>query len=136
MVPKWINDLKMKLQKHTTKVDDAEYSKWVVVIPPSQIKMLGWEKGFELESEVMGDILVLKRMLSPKNPKKMTYEEFKEVIREELEKEPKGLTWTQIKQRRPELYQRVPNNLWVRLMERDIGLIRQKKGVKTIWRLK
>lgn len=127
----------MKLQKHTTKVDETEYSKWVVVIPPSQIKTLGWERGFELESEVKGNALVLKRMVNPKKPKKpkMTYDEFKDIIREELEKEPKGLTWTQIKQRRPELYQRVPNNLWVRLMERDIGLIREKKGVKTIWRL-
>lgn len=68
--------------------------------------------------------------------KKMTYEEFKQIIKEELQKAPDGLTWTQIRERRPEIYQKFPANQWVRQMEKDIGLIRSKKSGKTLWRLK
>lgn len=68
--------------------------------------------------------------------RKMTYEDFKRIIEEELRKSPNGLTWTQIRERRPEIYQKFPANQWVRRMEKDIGLIRSKKAGKTIWRLK
>ena len=71
----------------------------------------------------------------PEGTKKMTYEEFKQIIKEELTKEPTGLTWSQIRERRPELYQRFPANQWVRQMEKDIGLVRLKKAGKVIWRL-
>lgn len=67
---------------------------------------------------------------------KMTYEEFKQIIEEELRKASDGLTWTQIRERRPEIYQKFPANQWVRRMEKDIGLIRSKKAGKTLWRLK
>ena len=70
----------------------------------------------------------------PKDVKKMTYEEFKQIIKEELAKVSDGLTWTQIRERKPELYQRWPNNRWVRKLEEDIGLIREKIKGKTIWR--
>lgn len=66
----------------------------------------------------------------------MTYEEFKDIIKEELEKTPDGLTWTQIRERRPELYQRFPANQWVRQMEKDIGLIREKIKGRVYWMLK
>lgn len=66
----------------------------------------------------------------------MTYEEFKQIIKEELEKAPNGLTWSQIRERRPELYQKFPANQWVRQMEKDIGLIRSRKAGKVIWKLK
>lgn len=72
----------------------------------------------------------------PEGTKKMAYEEFKQIIKEELEKAPNGLTWTQIRERRPELYQRFPANQWVRQMEKDIGLIREKIKGKVYWRLK
>ena len=65
----------------------------------------------------------------------MTYEEFKQIIKEELEKAPNGLTWSQIRERRPELYQKFPANQWVRQMEKDIGLIRSRKAGKVIWKL-
>ncbi|MEM3697459.1 MAG: hypothetical protein QXQ94_08195 [Candidatus Bathyarchaeia archaeon] len=68
--------------------------------------------------------------------KKMTYEDFKRIVKEELEKEQKGLTWIELKRRRPELYQNVPNNRWVRNLEKEIGLVREKGGAKTIWRIK
>lgn len=66
----------------------------------------------------------------------MTYEEFKQIIKDELEKTPDGLTWTQIRERRPELYQRFPANQWVRQMEKDIGLVREKVKGKVYWMLK
>lgn len=72
----------------------------------------------------------------PEGTKKMTYNEFKEIISEELTKVPTGLTWSQIRERRPELYQRFPANQWVRQMEKDIGLTRLRKAGKVIWRLK
>lgn len=67
---------------------------------------------------------------------KMTYEEFKQIIEEELRKASDGLTWTQIRERRPEIYQKFPANQWVRRMKKDIGLIRSKKTGKTLWRSK
>jgi len=66
----------------------------------------------------------------------MIYEEFRQIIKEELQKAQEGLTWTQIRKRRPEIYQKFPANQWVRRMERDIGLIRSKEKGKTLWRLK
>lgn len=72
----------------------------------------------------------------PEGTKKMTYNEFKEIISEELTKVPTGLTWSQIRERRPELYQRFPANQWVRQMEKDIGLTWLRKAGKVIWRLK
>ena len=52
-----------------------------------------------------------------------------------LKAEPDGLTWTEIK-KRLNLPQRVPNNKWVRHMETDIGLIRERRKGQLIWRLK
>ena len=72
----------------------------------------------------------------PEGTEKVTYEEFKQIIKDELEKAPDGLTWTQIRERRPELYQRFPANQWVRQMEKDIGLVREKVKGKVYWRLK
>lgn len=91
----------------------------------------------ELESYVKGKMLVVKPQTKPKEkPKKMSYEEFKGKIFEILKTEPKGLSWTDIKNRL-RLPQKVPNNLWVRMMERDIGLVRKldAKTAKTIWRV-
>lgn len=128
----------MKLQKHTTReIDGKEYYKWVITIPPRHIKRLKWEEGMELESNIEGVTLLINPINKlSKKPQKMTYEKFKEIVQEELNKEPEGLSWTEIKNRRSELYQRVPNNLWVRTLEQEIGLAREKKGSKTIWKIK
>jgi len=63
------------------------------------------------------------------------YEKFKIQIEAVLKAEPAGLTWTEIKTKLG-LPQRAPNNLWVRMMEKDIGLIREKGQKGTIWKLK
>jgi bifunctional DNA-binding transcriptional regulator/antitoxin component of YhaV-PrlF toxin-antitoxin module len=50
----------MKLQKQLSrKVKNKEYPKYVVTVPPSQIKELGWKEGIELEIEVENNKLVL-----------------------------------------------------------------------------
>ena len=63
------------------------------------------------------------------------YEKFKIQIEAVLKAEPGGLTWTEIKQRL-NLPQKVPNNRWVRQMEKDIGLTRERIKGKIRWRLK
>ena len=66
--------------------------------------------------------------------KKMTYDVFKEKIKKILDKNKKGLGWSEIRNI-GNFEQKVPNNKWVRQMEKDIGLIRNKEGNKIIWRL-
>lgn len=126
----------MKLQKHLASVvKGKEYCKWVIIIPSSQVKKLKWREGIELESKVKGTKLIIERQINPpKKPKKMTYEEFQDSIGKLLKSKKKRMTWTEIR-KELNLPQKVPNNLWVRLMERDIGLIREKVGTRTIWGL-
>jgi len=55
----------MKLQKQLSrKVNEKEYPKWVVTIPPSEVEKLRWREGQELNSEIVNGKLVLK----PKKP--------------------------------------------------------------------
>jgi len=63
------------------------------------------------------------------------YGKFRTQIERILKVEPEGLTWTEIKQRL-NLPQKVPNNRWVRKMEKDIGLERKTIKGKTYWKLK
>lgn len=52
----------MKLQKQLSrKYEGKEYTKWVVVIPPSKVEELNWEDGEELNAEVQENKLILKR---------------------------------------------------------------------------
>lgn len=63
------------------------------------------------------------------------YEEFKKIIQKSLRSSKRGLTWTEIKAKAG-LRQKVPNNKWVRMLETNIGLIREKdKERGVIWRL-
>jgi len=130
----------VRLQRRQNRIiGESAYSKWIVTIPPAQIAELGWKEGDYLESEIKGEELALRRVEAPENnpkPERMSYEEFKSKIAEALKTAPDGLSWTQIKQQLG-LPQRVPNNLWVRMMEKDISLSRVKdqKTGKTLWRL-
>jgi len=64
-----------------------------------------------------------------------SYEKFKKKVKETLEEAGKPLTWTEIKEKAG-FTQRFPNNLWVRNMEKDIGLVRERIKGKTYWKLK
>lgn len=50
----------MKLQKQLSrKVGKKEYPKYVITIPPKQIKALGWKSGEVLEASIEGNRLVV-----------------------------------------------------------------------------
>lgn len=50
----------MRLQRHVNRiVENKEYAKYVVVIPPEHIEQLGWEEGQELEPQVQGRRLII-----------------------------------------------------------------------------
>lgn len=50
----------MRLQKQVNRiVEDKEYSKYVVVIPPESIGQLGWIEGQELDSKIDDNKLVI-----------------------------------------------------------------------------
>jgi len=64
------------------------------------------------------------------------YERFKSQIRRILREATQPMKWTEIKEAGG-FRQKVPNNKWVKWMEEDIGLIREKtKEGKTAWKLK
>jgi len=128
----------MRLLKQVSRtIGENEYSKWIIIVPPSQIEQLGWTEGEELESLVKDKSLFIKPSAEKKeSPRKMSYLDFREKIATVLKTEPNGLSWTEIRQRL-QLSQKVPNNLWVATMEREIGLLRKldNKTAKVIWKL-
>ena len=64
-----------------------------------------------------------------------TYEDFRDVIRRTLKSATSPLTWTEIRTN-AKLPQMFPNNQWVRRMEKDIKLVRQRDAHGIIqWRL-
>jgi len=66
----------------------------------------------------------------------MTYEIFKNKIRDTLRSSGEPLTWTEIRTL-SQLPQAVPNNQWVRRMEEDIGLQRERDAHGIVhWSLK
>ena len=57
----------MKLQKRfNRKVNDKEYSKWVVTLSPEDVEELGWNEGIELDSKVKDSKLILQPKSSDK----------------------------------------------------------------------
>ncbi len=128
----------MKLQKQRSyEYEGKEHYKYAITIPKKAVEKLKWKAGEELEAHVGEDYLVIKKIrgVKTKGEKKMSYEEFRMIVERILRVEPEGLTWTEIK-KKAGFYQKVPNNMWVRLMETDIGLVRDKRERRTIWRLK
>ena len=67
--------------------------------------------------------------------KEAPYESFMRKIELLLKAEPNGLTWSEIK-KTLNLPQKVPNNKWVRQMEADIGLTRNREKKGIVWRIK
>jgi len=128
----------MKLQKQRSyEYEGKEHYKYAITIPKKAVEKVKWKAGDELEAQVRENYLVVKKVGDEKmeEGKKMSYEEFKDKIEEVLKGESEGLTWTEIKER-ANLQQKVPNNMWVKMMESDIGLVREKRERRTIWRLK
>jgi antitoxin component of MazEF toxin-antitoxin module/uncharacterized protein YeaO (DUF488 family) len=129
----------MKLQKQSSrKKEDPNYEKyvkWVLVIPTDRIKQLGWKEGQEVKDEVKGNNLIISQLSkedSRENKEEVFYEEFKNSIKNILERHPSGLTWTQIRDKL-NLPQKYPNNQWVIKLEKEIGLKRIKIGSNLFW---
>ena len=66
----------------------------------------------------------------------MEYEEFKKKVLRVLKSRKKPFSWKEVKAKAG-FKQKVPNNQWVRRLEKDIGLIRERSKEKKciIWRL-
>lgn len=133
----------MKLQKQSSrKKDDPNYEKyvkWTIVLNADRVKKLGWEEGVELTDEIKekNSLLIkpLDRSKLNNEKEESNYEQFKQSIKNILERYPiNGLNWTQIRTML-NYHQKVPNNVWVTRLEKDIGLIRVRRGKETIWRL-
>ena len=131
----------MRLQRvGNRKVGEKTYYKHIITLPDEVVVKLGWRPGVELSIETRGERVVLRSMGSEKRQRPSPsndgtgYPEFAEKIRRELSRRKDGLTWSQIRDGL-QLPQRVPNNAWVRRMERDIGLVRVKTAKGTMWRL-
>ena len=66
----------------------------------------------------------------------MRYVDFRDTIREELQRNPAGLTWAELKARLHLPYDR-PCPTWIRQMEQEIGLLRARdSGRAQIWRIR
>ena len=64
-----------------------------------------------------------------------TYEDFRDRIVATLGKEERSLTWTEIRTE-ARLPQAFPNNQWVRRLEKEIGLTRERANGVIHWRLR
>ncbi len=52
----------MHLQKQLSRiVENKEYPKYVLIIPPSTIEELEWKEGEELDHEIKDDTLVIRK---------------------------------------------------------------------------
>jgi hypothetical protein len=133
----------VRLQKQKAyKLDDGRFQyKYVVTLPEPAIAELEWKEGSELDVRVSDKSLVIDFISKP-IPKekrvintKMDYNEFRDRIRKVLEYNDKGMTWTEIRALL-KLDQVVPNNKWVRQLEKDIALLRTRRSDGTIvWRV-
>jgi bifunctional DNA-binding transcriptional regulator/antitoxin component of YhaV-PrlF toxin-antitoxin module len=131
----------MRLQKiKAYSKDDRIQYKYQITLPIETIDTLGWKEGSELKDTIEGKSLIIDFVAVPSPhvrkvaETKMTYEEFRDKIKNLLLYSD-GMTWTEIRTKL-NLDQVVPNNKWVREMEKDIGLIRLKDPRGLIWRLR
>jgi len=119
----------MKLQKRLSrKFKGKEYVKWILTIPPQDIEKTGWKEGQKLKSEVYDSNLIIKKSLE------LTYDDFKNRILELLNSKPEGFIWQEIKEKL-NLEQKVPNNKWVRKLEKEISLRRRNYEGSIYWYL-
>jgi hypothetical protein len=102
---------------------------------------LDWQEGSELKDSIRGQSLVIDYLSPPVTREKkgqepkITYEEFRDLIKKALEYSDSGMTWTELRDHL-KFAQIVPNNKWVRQMEKEIGLMRLKHPRGIVWRVK
>jgi bifunctional DNA-binding transcriptional regulator/antitoxin component of YhaV-PrlF toxin-antitoxin module len=55
----------MRLQKQVNRiVEDKEYSKYVIIVPPEDVEKLEWKEGEELAHEVKEQALIIRKAMS------------------------------------------------------------------------
>lgn len=119
----------MKLQKvFSRKLNKKEYVKWLIIVPPNDVDKLEWQDGQKLKTTVERGNLIIKISKEP------SYEEFKKKVHQVLDTTPQGFGWQEIR-KKLELEQKVPNNKWVRKLEKEIGLKRVRYGGEIYWYL-
>ena len=132
----------MRIQKvKAYKLDKNRWQfKYVITLPETTLQELNWPEGSELKATVEGKSLVLTIDTTPPRPKRVIktnwpYPQFRDKVKTTLQYSDKGMTWTEIREAL-KLDQVVPNNKWVRQLEKDIGLMRVKRsdGV-VVWRI-
>lgn len=58
----------MRLQRQVNRVvEEKEYSKYVLIVPPEDIEKLGWKEGEELAHEVKEETLILSKAKPPED---------------------------------------------------------------------
>ena len=128
----------MKLQKQgAVKSAMKEYYKYFITLNKDRVEKLGWKEGMELVDELKDNSILLRPATTKdisKSKEEPIYSEFKNSIKNILERYPDGLTWSQIRDKL-NYHQIAPNNKWVRNLEKDIGLIRIRKEGKMVWKL-
>lgn len=129
----------MKLQRHFAYTYKGKrHYKNIITIPDGIINQLNWNIGDEIEMTIKRDALQLRATPTPMSKPiavaKDPYEDFRDEVKKVLQSRPQGLSWTQIK-KQLQLSQRTPYHKWVNRMEKDINLLRHKKGTKVIWSL-
>ena len=131
----------MKLQKQSSRKKGdpnyGKYVKWVIIVSNDRINQLGWKEGIELTDEIKDSYLCVRPITKSditKYKEETIYNEFRDSIKNLLQRYPGGLTWGKIKDKL-NYYQKAPNNKWVRNLEGDISLKRIKRGNEMIWLL-
>lgn len=132
----------MKLQKvHAYNYGDKSHYKYVITLPEDLIYELDWDVGSELKAKKIDEKIQISFVSKPvKHQKqkviepKMPYSEFRDKIQKALEYRDDGATWTELRDQLG-LEQVVPNNKWVRQLEKDIGLKRTRDMKGVVWRI-
>ncbi|MDI1494716.1 MAG: hypothetical protein K8823_22 [Cenarchaeum symbiont of Oopsacas minuta] len=132
----------MKLQKVLAYTyGDKSHFKYIITLPENLINQLKWKSGSELKAKKQDDKIQICFVSKPrKNIKskslepKIPYSEFRDKTKSALEHRDNGATWTELREQL-ELEQIVPNNKWVRQLEKDIGLKRTRETNGVIWRI-
>ncbi|MFZ2070941.1 MAG: hypothetical protein WAV32_04990 [Halobacteriota archaeon] len=66
----------------------------------------------------------------------MPYEKFRKEVEGILEEKVEPLTWNELKECSTKLKQKAPYHVYVQKLQGDIGLVRFKRGNKTVWALR
>lgn len=116
--------IRTKLIRSLTRREPREYWKHLVAIRNDIVEQAGWCPNQELGGRVVGKgRVVLYSVADQPKMNRVSYPKVREFVREALQSSPRATTWSEIREKFPSLPKR-PVALWVRMLDRDIGLCR------------